>query len=199
MIRMGDSTCVACGECVQACPTGALMPKTREVGTLSVVGQNESIRFAPICGVGCQLTYNVQRQQNSLALKVVTARRITATAVRERPLSDSTTCSHKHRLTKPLIRKAGMPKDAATIFAELRKKLVNLCSAKRPGKRLWILSAGNRKNGIRDRVLAQMSLAGFGSREGQQRRSVPVSKIGAHRFRYQQCRPLHATMPRLVA
>src|SRR5213592_890429 len=23
---MGNSTCVACGECVQACPTGALMP-----------------------------------------------------------------------------------------------------------------------------------------------------------------------------
>jgi len=28
---MGDSTCVACGECVQACPTGALMP-ANEVG-----------------------------------------------------------------------------------------------------------------------------------------------------------------------
>ena len=27
---MGNSTCVACGECVQACPTGALMP-AREV------------------------------------------------------------------------------------------------------------------------------------------------------------------------
>src|ERR1700730_9662758 len=26
---MGDSTCVACGECVQACPTGALMPATQ--------------------------------------------------------------------------------------------------------------------------------------------------------------------------
>ncbi len=25
---MGQSTCVACGECVQACPTGALMPAT---------------------------------------------------------------------------------------------------------------------------------------------------------------------------
>src|SRR6202451_4648162 len=25
---MGQSTCVACGECVQACPTGALMPST---------------------------------------------------------------------------------------------------------------------------------------------------------------------------
>ncbi|WP_443586334.1 4Fe-4S binding protein, partial [Salmonella enterica] len=23
---LGDSSCVACGECVQACPTGALMP-----------------------------------------------------------------------------------------------------------------------------------------------------------------------------
>ena len=28
---MGESTCVACGECVQACPTGALMP-ARGVG-----------------------------------------------------------------------------------------------------------------------------------------------------------------------
>jgi len=26
---MGSSTCVACGECVQACPTGALLPRTR--------------------------------------------------------------------------------------------------------------------------------------------------------------------------
>ena len=25
---LGDSTCMACGECVQACPTGALMSKT---------------------------------------------------------------------------------------------------------------------------------------------------------------------------
>ena len=25
---MGTSSCVACGECVQACPTGALMEKT---------------------------------------------------------------------------------------------------------------------------------------------------------------------------
>ena len=25
---MGSSTCVSCGECVQACPTGALLPRT---------------------------------------------------------------------------------------------------------------------------------------------------------------------------
>ena len=29
---MGGSTCVACGECVQACPTGALMP-ARDMGS----------------------------------------------------------------------------------------------------------------------------------------------------------------------
>ena len=40
---MGDSTCVACGECVQACPTGALMPardaglvEARQAGALGV-------------------------------------------------------------------------------------------------------------------------------------------------------------------
>ena len=29
---MGASTCVACGECVQACPTGALLPKVPDYG-----------------------------------------------------------------------------------------------------------------------------------------------------------------------
>src|SRR5436190_5971047 len=59
---MGHSTCVACGECVQACPTGALMPA-------SVVNRNneragvadravESV--CPYCGVGCQLAYHIR-------------------------------------------------------------------------------------------------------------------------------------------
>src|SRR5213595_3589610 len=54
---MGNSTCVACGECVQACPTGALMP-AREAGLEVVDKKVESI--CPFCGVGCQLTYNVK-------------------------------------------------------------------------------------------------------------------------------------------
>ena len=33
MDPMGASTCVACGECVQACPTGALMPCDRGAGS----------------------------------------------------------------------------------------------------------------------------------------------------------------------
>jgi len=35
---MGSSTCVACGECVQACPTGALLPRSVwELGTSDAV------------------------------------------------------------------------------------------------------------------------------------------------------------------
>ena len=54
---MGESTCVACGECVQACPTGALMP-AREAGLVKPDKQVHSV--CPYCGVGCQLTYNVK-------------------------------------------------------------------------------------------------------------------------------------------
>src|SRR5690606_24819233 len=54
---MGESTCVACGECVQACPTGALMP-ARGVGLLEVDKKVDSV--CPFCGVGCLLTYNIK-------------------------------------------------------------------------------------------------------------------------------------------
>ena len=54
---MGDSTCVACGECVQACPTGALTP-ARGVGRIVPEKQVDSV--CPYCGVGCQLTYNIK-------------------------------------------------------------------------------------------------------------------------------------------
>jgi formate dehydrogenase major subunit len=47
---MGESTCVACGECVQACPTGALMP-AREAGLVKPDKQVHSV--CPYCGVGC--------------------------------------------------------------------------------------------------------------------------------------------------
>src|SRR6266700_5851254 len=59
---MGTSTCVACGECVQACPTGALMPATlvdeRNVFTAKADRSVDSV--CPYCGVGCQLTYHIK-------------------------------------------------------------------------------------------------------------------------------------------
>src|SRR5690349_15246546 len=47
---MGDSSCVACGECVQACPTGALMPsvlldkKTRRAPSGPIARSTASVR-----------------------------------------------------------------------------------------------------------------------------------------------------------
>jgi formate dehydrogenase major subunit len=102
---MGESTCVACGECVQACPTGALMP-ARGVGKIVPDRQVDSV--CPYCGVGCQLTYHIK---NDAILYV---------QGKDGPANSSRLCvkgrygfdyvHHPHRLTKPLIRKPGVPK-----------------------------------------------------------------------------------------
>src|SRR5256714_927521 len=59
---MGNSTCVACGECVQACPTGALMPATLvdANGVYTNAPEREVDSVCPYCGVGCQLTYKIR-------------------------------------------------------------------------------------------------------------------------------------------
>ena len=63
---MGNSTCVACGECVQACPTGALMPATLVVPTASKpTPPTERSTVCPYCGVGCQLTYKIKDDLSS--------------------------------------------------------------------------------------------------------------------------------------
>ena len=104
---MGDSTCVACGECVQACPTGALMP-ARDVGLVKPDKQVHSV--CPYCGVGCQLTYNIKDNK------------ILYVDGRDGPSNHERLCvkgrygfdyvHHKQRLTKPLVRRDGVPKHA---------------------------------------------------------------------------------------
>ena len=97
---MGESSCVACGECVQVCPTGALMP-ANGVGMRPVDKQVHSV--CPYCGVGCQLTYNIADN------------RILFVEGRDGPANKSRLCvkgrygfdyvSHRQRLTIPLIRR----------------------------------------------------------------------------------------------
>ena len=119
---MGESTCVACGECVQACPTGALAPANEAY--LAPVDKKVS-SLCPYCGVGCQLTYHVHDNE------------IVRVEGRNGPANHERLCvkgrfgfdyvSHPQRLTKPLIRREGMaksadftmdPSDPLTVFRE---------------------------------------------------------------------------------
>ena len=103
---MGASTCVACGECVQACPTGALAP-AREAALEKPDRAVASL--CPYCGVGCQLTFHIKDEK------------IRYVEGRDGPANHSRLCvkgrygfdyvDHPHRLRKPLIRKDGIGKD----------------------------------------------------------------------------------------
>lgn len=107
---MGNSTCIACGECVQACPTGALIPKGL-IGSQKVDRKVDSV--CPFCGVGCQITYNVKDEK------------IVSVEGRDGPANHNRLCVKGHFgmdyihnpqcLTKPLIRKAGVPKDESIL------------------------------------------------------------------------------------
>jgi formate dehydrogenase major subunit len=101
---MGDSSCVACGECVQVCPTGALMPSSvvdeKGIGHTKVEKKIESV--CPYCGVGCQLEYNINDNKISYVKGIDGPANENRLCVKGRFGFDYV--SHPERLTKPLIR-----------------------------------------------------------------------------------------------
>jgi predicted molibdopterin-dependent oxidoreductase YjgC len=96
-----ESTCEACGECLERCPTGALIPRdsrlpTREVKTI-----------CPYCGVGCTLVLGIRGNE------IVRVR-----GDKESPVNKGGLCvkgrfgisefvNSGERLKTPLIRKEG--------------------------------------------------------------------------------------------
>ncbi|MDO9422364.1 MAG: formate dehydrogenase subunit alpha [Herminiimonas sp.] len=164
---MGASTCVACGECVQACPTGALMP-ARDVAMSVPDKKVESV--CPYCGVGCQLTYNIKDNK------------ILFVEGRDGPANRERLCvkgrygfdyaNHPHRLTKPLIRRADAPKRGDAIMDPDRVMEVFR-------EATWeeaLEVAGGTFAKIRD-THGKRSLAGFGSAKGSNEEAYLFQKL----------------------
>jgi formate dehydrogenase major subunit len=164
---MGASTCVACGECVQACPTGALAPAR---GAALVVPDKHVDSVCPYCGVGCQLTYHVKDN------------RIVQVEGRDGPANHGRLCvkgrygydyaHHPQRLTTPLIRREGVPKrgdftmDPARVLDVFREATWEEALA----------LAGGGLARIRD-AHGGRALAGFGSAKGSNEEAYLFQKL----------------------
>jgi formate dehydrogenase major subunit len=169
---MGVSTCVACGECVQACPTGALLPATLlDERNLPMPGPDRSVEsVCPYCGVGCQLTYHIRDNK------------LLHVAGRNGPANQNRLCvkgrfgfdyvHNSQRLLHPLIRKAGVPKrfdercDPANPFTHFRSASWE--------EALDRAAAGLKR--IRDTYGAR-ALAGFGSAKGSNEEAYLFQKL----------------------
>ncbi len=163
---MGESTCVACGECVQACPTGALMP-AKNVGLIEPDKKVDST--CPYCGVGCLLTINVKNNQ------------IQYIEGRDGPANKSRLCvkgrfgfdyvHHHDRLTKPLIRRIGAKKNPALIDPIDMHKYFREAS--------WEEALDIAAKGLVDirESKGSQALAGFGCAKGSNEEAYLVQKL----------------------
>ncbi len=164
---MGDSSCVGCGECVQACPTGALMP-ANGVGLVEPDKTVDSV--CPYCGVGCLLKYHIKDNK------------ILHVTGRDGPANHGRLCvkgrfgfdyvNHPHRLLKPLIRKPGVPKSAEVDFDPAHWQ--DTFREATWDEALEVTANGLKK--IRDEKGGD-ALAGFGSAKGSNEEAYLFQKL----------------------
>ncbi len=150
---MGASSCVACGECVQACPTGALMPATA-LDTAQAGDSKDYDRevesVCPYCGVGCQLSFKIKDNKIKYVEGINGPANENRLCVKGRFGFDYV--DHPHRLTKPLIRRADAP--AKGLNVDPSNVLTHFREAS------WDEALEAAANGLRGRG---REIAGFGS------------------------------------
>jgi len=112
-VELYDSPCEVCGQCVSACPTGALY-ETAAVGQGKTKDLVKTRTTCPYCGVGCQLDLNVNRK---------TGRIVRVTSEAGCVPNDGNTCvkgrfgmefvAKADRLTTPLVKENGSFREAS--------------------------------------------------------------------------------------
>ncbi|MDE0537656.1 MAG: formate dehydrogenase subunit alpha [Rhodospirillales bacterium] len=167
---MGDSSCVACGECVQVCPTNALLPAGVELEDGEVAADKVVDSVCPYCGVGCQVRFHVKDN------------RIVQVDGRDGPANQNRLCvkgrfgmdyaGHPHRLTVPLIRREAVPKTADPRF-DPENPLATFREAS------WDEALDLAASGLK-KILDEQGpkgLAGFGSAKGSNEEAYLVQKL----------------------
>ncbi|MFN3611240.1 molybdopterin-dependent oxidoreductase [Tepidimonas sp.] len=179
--RVAESTCVACGECVQACPTGALAPAN---GAYARRAERVVRSVCPFCGVGCAVDLHVRDG------------RLERVDGAPGPANDGRLCvkgrfgmdyvHHPQRLTTPLIRRADAPKDPSLLTRGPggRPDPEALRAQFRPAtweEALDVAAAGlarardaARAQGLRGRAVP---VAGFGSAKGSNEEAYLFQKL----------------------
>ncbi len=155
---MGASTCVGCGECVQACPTGALMPSS--VVDRTQVGDSKDYdkevkSVCPFCGVGCQVSLKVKENKIKFVEGINGPANEGRLCVKGRFGFDY--IHHKHRLTKPLVRRSDAPKKGLNVDPSNWSEFFREAT--------WEEALDLAANGLKDLRDSQggQTVAGFGS------------------------------------
>ena len=164
---MAASSCVACGECVQACPTGALMPS----GNVALEKHERTVSsVCPYCGVGCLLNYHIK------------GNRILHVEGRDAgPANKGRLCvkgrygfdytGSDKRLRTPLIRREGVGKSSEPVPAEDMMRVFREASWE---EALDFAASG--LSGIMEQR-GNKALAGFGSAKGSNEEAYLFQKL----------------------
>ncbi len=142
--KMGNSSCVQCGECSQICPVGAITDK-KSIGLARHWETEKVYSVCPYCGVGCKLELHVDKKTNKI---------VRVNGVEGAPTNNGMLCvkgryghdfvGHAERLTTPLIKENGAFRKAswdeaislvASKLADIKQKhgadsIMGLASAK---------------------------------------------------------------------